>query len=183
MPARRSTKLVGLALGLLLLAAALVLSSRPVTAPPARLPLTGRVTRVYDGDTIEVAGVGKVRLIGIDAMDGYNERRMLEQAQRYGMGLGRVRHWAVQATEFAREMLQGRRMTLEPGEQRADAYGRLLAYVRLESGEDFNLLMLRKGLAAAYHAFPHPRRQEYLRAEKAAREAGLGLWQDARNRP
>ncbi|RME39217.1 MAG: thermonuclease family protein, partial [Deltaproteobacteria bacterium] len=38
---------------------------------------TGRVSWIYDGDTLKVEGIGKVRLLGIDAPeheDSYRDR-------------------------------------------------------------------------------------------------------------
>jgi len=145
------------------------------------------VTHVYDGDTIEVMGVGKVRLIGIDAMDGYNLERALSQARRFGMSVEQVKKWADRATDFARDKLKGRRVGLYFGPERTDGFGRTLAYVHLrgEDGqeEDFDLMMLREGLAAAYHDFPHPRLDEYLKAEKEAQAGRAGMWKDASLRP
>ena len=156
--------------------------------------VVAEVIRVYDGDTIEVRGVGKVRLIGIDALDGYNQDRMTAQALQYGMPPATVRQWADRATEFARRMLAGRSVRLQYGPELTDDYGRTLAYVHVGvaggrtpadgAGEqDFNLAMLRKGLAAAYRAARHPRRDEYLAAEARARTAHLGLWHDANAKP
>jgi endonuclease YncB( thermonuclease family) len=151
----------------------------------ARPPHRGTVTRVYDGDTVEVWGAGKVRLIGVDAMDGYNEERTAGQAARYGLSVGRVRHWAERATGFARERLQGRDVVLHFGQELQDDHGRLLAYVHVSrdaDGEatDFNLALLEEGLAGAYRAFPHPRRAAYLAAEQRARAARRGMWRHAR---
>ncbi|MCK4283001.1 MAG: thermonuclease family protein [Candidatus Brocadiae bacterium] len=144
------------------------------------------VTWVYDGDTIEVKGIGKVRFIGIDAMDGHNEDRMMSQAHQYGMLTDRVKHWAGRASEFVRGFLEGREVRLHYGPEAVDGYGRALAYVHVvRDGEDvdLNLLMLREGLAAAYRRFDHPRRAEYLEAERTARADGLGLWRDAATGP
>jgi len=150
----------------------------PVEAP-AR---SGTVTRVYDGDTIEVSGVGKVRLIGIDAPDGYNLERALSQAHLYGLEVEQVKAWADRATEFARQTLAGQAVALHYGEERKDGFDRTLAYVHVESrqgDEDFSLLILRQGLAAAYRGFDHPRRDLYLQAEAKAKAARAGMWKDA----
>ena len=143
-----------------------------------------RVTHVYDGDTIEVAGVGKVRLIGVDAMDGVNQKRTASQSAYYEMAPERVRHWAERATQFTRERLEGKEVLLRYGPEVTDRYGRVLAYVHLaqarEGGEevDFNLLLIRKGLAAAYRRFSHPRRAEYVLAEGRASAECTGMWAD-----
>jgi len=168
--------------------------SSPAPTQPAPPPaggtaalVSGEVSHVYDGDTIEVSGVGKVRLIGIDAMDGYNLQRALSQSRRYGLSVERVKQWADAATEFARQRLRGERVTLHFGPERTDDYGRTLAYVHFRGSggedEDFNVAMLKAGLAAAYVDFDHPRRQEYLKAEAEAQAARAGLWREARTQP
>lgn len=154
-------------------------------APPEARP--GVVTRVYDGDTVDVSRAGRVRLLGIDALDAHNLERTAEQAEYYGISQERVRYWAGQAEEFARERLLERSVLLKYGYEMRDTYGRLLAYVHLpeESGEptvDFNLLMIEEGLASAYRRFDHPRRREYMQAEQRARGEERGFWQDVRPR-
>jgi len=176
--------LAALCVAVLLLAALLGVLPKGTARKTARPAGTGRVTYVYDGDTIEVAGVGKVRLIGIDAMDGYNADRTAGQSRRYGMSPERVRHWAEEATRSARRTLQGREVRLGYGPEAFDAYGRVLAYVMLgEEGRDFGLEMITAGLAAAYERFDHPRRGQYLRAQQRAQAQRTGMWSDAQIRP
>ena len=187
--------LVGLFLAGLLTVVRRAETRRPGASPSDRGPFSprpsavaGAVTHVYDGDTIEVSGVGKVRLIGIDAMDGHNADRMSSQSQLYGLSSGEVRHWGERAAEFARQELKGRRVVLHHGREGFDAYGRTLAYVHLPTGgtgggDDFNLRMLKAGLAAAYRRAEHPRREDYLRAEQAAQDERVGMWTDARIQP
>ncbi|MCK4374163.1 MAG: thermonuclease family protein [Candidatus Brocadiae bacterium] len=187
--------LVGLFLAGLLTVVRRAETRRPGASPSDRGPFSprpsavaGAVTHVYDGDTIEVSGVGKVRLIGIDAMDGHNADRMSSQSQLYGLSSGEVRRWAKRAADFARHELKGRRVVLHHGREGFDAYGRTLAYVHLPTGgtgggDDFNLRMLKAGLAAAYRRAEHPRREDYLRAEQAAQDERVGMWTDARIQP
>ena len=144
----------------------------------------GTVEKVTDGDTIVVAGIGKVRLIGIDTMDAWNKDRTASQAAYYGMSEQRIRHWAEVASTRAKQTLEGKRVILEYGPEERDRYGRTLAYVHLRTadgttGVDFQLMMLREGLAAAYRKFNHPRKAAYLAAEAEAKSARKGLWADA----
>jgi len=148
--------------------------------------VSGFVTHVYDGDTVDVDGVGKVRVLGIDAPDGYSAEKMLSQSRSYGLTTGQVEHWAGQATALAVGRLEGRQVVLHFGPERLDDYGRTLAYVGMPEGEgeqDFGLLMLQRGLAATYRRAAHPRKDEYLAAERSAQEGRRGIWQDARVRP
>ena len=150
----------------------------------AGIPATqkGVVTRVYDGDTIEVRGAGKVRLIGVDALDGHNDDKIREQARRLGLPARRVVEWAEKATQFVSERVLGKEVRLERGPEARGDYGRLLAYVFYKSDgseKHLNKLLLGRGLATAYRQYTHPRRDQFIRAERAARENREGLWQEA----
>lgn len=142
----------------------------------------GDVTFVYDGDTVEVSGLGKVRLLGVDALDSRNRSKVQSQARHLDMTVEQVTSWAVKAEEFVRQKLQDRRVRLEFGPERRGDHGRLLAYVYIESeGERVNVnkLLLRKGFATAYRAFDHPLKQKFLEVERQARRDENGLWKDA----
>jgi endonuclease YncB( thermonuclease family) len=127
--------------------------------PQAR-PAAGVVTRVVDGDTLEVAGVGRVRVIGIDTPErgecGY------EQA----------------AADMAALVL-GERVQLVPGARDdADRYGRLLRYVEVD-GADAGLALLADGLAQARYDSrdgygEHPRELVYVRADSAGGDVCAG---------
>jgi micrococcal nuclease len=186
---RRPSKkgLIALSMAALLLAALLTLLTGPPPSAPntaGPLPSEGVVSYVYDGDTVEVSGVGKVRIIGIDAMDDYNMERAAEQSRSYGMPLGTVKRWAEEATQFARKTLNHEVVTLDYGPEAHDRYGRVLAYVEMgKDRQDYGLLMIDKGLAAAYGVFNHPRRAQYRRAEEKAQDERVGMWKDATIRP
>jgi endonuclease YncB( thermonuclease family) len=148
-----------------------------------------RVTHVYDGDTVQVAGIAeRVRFVGVDALDGHNKDKARRQAERYGLSAAQVQYWAREATEFLQERLEGREVVLRRGAEDIDGYGRRLFYVHEatqdgEAGADVNLQLLERGLAVAYHGFPHPRLERYLQAEQRAWEQRRGLWADARRGP
>jgi micrococcal nuclease len=157
-----------LAAGLALLAVA-VLASVPPAAAEGQPPLRGKVTVVYDGDTVRVRLAGrkdeKVRLIGVDSPE-------LDDARE------RVRLMAFLAKRFAFSRLYGAEVELLPGPEERDAYGRLLAMLRMPDGRIFNVLLVREGFAHAYLRFPFDEtwRQEIKAAEAEARRCGRGLW-------
>lgn len=151
-----------------LLAAAFLL---PLPAPHAQ-PGEARkatVTSVYDGDTVRVrldgGGSESVRLIGVDSQE-------LDDARE------QVRLMAFLAKRYAFSRLYRSRVELLPGPDARDAYGRLLAFVRLPDGELFNLTLVREGYAFAYLKFPFDEelRRALKAAETEARQAGRGLW-------
>lgn len=106
----------------------------PPAAPSATAPTSGATTlvvRVVDGDTFEVAGGRKIRVLGIDSCE----------ANTYG---------GSQATAAASAALFGEAVTLtaEPGVDR-DSYGRELRYVQVD-GYDFGTAMVRGTHTAVY---------------------------------
>jgi micrococcal nuclease len=124
------------------------------------------VTRVVDGDTIEVrlgGAIEDVRLIGIDTPETVKPGTP-------------VQCFGPRASRFAKRLLAGRRVRLVFGAERRDVYGRLLAYVYL--GRRFvNPVLVRRGLARALTIPPNDRFAPLLRRlERRASLAGRGLW-------
>lgn len=123
------------------------------------------VTRVVDGDTIEVSpavdGIQDVRLIGVDTPETYGGEEPL----------------GPQASAFTETALEGQKVALEFGEERVDPYGRALAHVWVSGGGMFNAQLLREGLAQVA-TFPpnteYVNRFESIQAD--ARAAGIGIW-------
>ena len=152
----------------LLLVAALVLlrpwegllgSEEPASA-------TAYVTRVVDGDTVEVQLGGReedVRYIGVDTPETVKPDTP-------------VQCFGPQASSFNHALVERRRVRLVFGVERRDVYGRLLAYVYL--GDRFvNAELLRRGLARTLTIPPNDRYAErFKRLEIAAARAGRGLW-------
>ena len=149
------------------------------TAPPATttttnlppgLPAQGddsSVVRVIDGDTIEVAGGTRIRLIGVDTPETVDPGRP-------------VGCFGPEATRYANELIPpGTRVRLVYDVQRRDSYGRTLAYVyKLSDGVFVNLALARNGFAQQDTVPPNVAHAEEFRAAAAtARGASLGLWQ------
>lgn len=124
------------------------------------------VTRVVDGDTVEVDLGGEtedVRYIGVDTPETVKPGEPVEC-------------FGTQASNFNHRLVEGRRVRLVFGVEHRDHYGRLLAYVYL--GERFvNAELIRRGLAETLTIPPNDRYAELLeRLEIAAARAGRGLW-------
>jgi micrococcal nuclease len=124
------------------------------------------VTRVVDGDTIEVRIGGQledVRLIGVDTPETVKPGTP-------------VQCFGPRASHFAKRLLEGRTVRLVFGVERRDVYGRLLAYVHL--GRRFvEAMLVRRGLARSLTIPPNDRFAPLFEglALRAAR-AGRGLW-------
>ena len=60
----------------------------------------------------------------------------------------------------------------------SDAYGRILRYVMLTTGENLNATLIREGYATAIRRFPYSLKREFLDLEAQARQARRGRWAD-----
>lgn len=167
---------------LLLLLAVALLVLRPWEGEEMLPAVTqAEVTRVVDGDTIEARVGGEVedvRLIGVDTPETVKPGAPVEC-------------FGPPASAFVERRLEGRRVRLVLGEERRDAYGRLLAYVYLprptfpgsQHGKDgqrgvlFNAVLIRRGFARTLTIPPNDRFAPFLRRlELRAARAGRGLW-------
>ncbi len=129
---------------------------------------SGKVVSVHDGDTITVRIDGhaeKVRLLGIDAPELDDERRDYRDA-------------GYAARDYARSKLGGETVTLESDSHQGDRdrYGRLLRYVILRDGTDFNEDLLRKGYAHVYERFEFSMKREFHEAQAEAKREKRGVW-------
>ena len=132
---------------------------------------TARVTRsdpvlvryVIDGDTIDVAGVGRVRLLGIDAPE-------------LGRGYDNDAPFAREARERLTQLILHHWVRLEQEGSERDVYNRHLAYVLTEDGQFANGLLVREGLARVSARVPLSRLPELQRAEADARAYRRGMW-------
>jgi micrococcal nuclease len=136
--------------------------SGPVSGPA--LPAGARdvaVRRVVDGDTVELAGLGKARIIGVDTPEVY----------------GGVECYGHEASEFTKRLLDGARVRYTVGREERDRYGRLLVYLWLEDGRSFNALLVARGYAQPLTIAPNDDyARTFVRLSRAARSAKRGLW-------
>ena len=128
------------------------------------------VSRVVDGDTIELSNGETVRYIGIDTP---------EIRERSGsIWVYKPRPYAEEAKEFNRKLVDGKSVRLEFDVQKKDKYKRLLAYV-YTSDKMVNLEMVKEGYAMIYTYPPNVKYSEkFLEAQKEARDNKRGLWSD-----
>ncbi|MDQ5815335.1 MAG: thermonuclease family protein, partial [Actinomycetota bacterium] len=138
-----------------------------------------KVTRVVDGDTIEVtitsrvegAGAGRaqvgqsydVRLLGIDTPESVKPDSPVEC-------------FGPEASEAAAALLQDRAVRLVDDVEEVDGYGRLLRYVYVEE-ELANARLVANGYARVLIYEPNVRHSAFLLdLEDRARAAERGLW-------
>jgi len=137
---------------------------------------SGTVTRIFDGDTVEIETLGKLRLLGIDTPEREDSNRD-KFYQRWHIPPRRLRAIHRQARQFNQQALKGKKVTIEYDKGNRDPYDRLLAYLYLPDGRMLNRLLIEMGLATVFRRYDFSRRREFLQTEKEAREKRIGLWE------
>jgi endonuclease YncB( thermonuclease family) len=123
------------------------------------------VTNVVDGDTIDVninGEIKRIRLIGIDAPE-------VSENECYNN----------ESFEKAKELLLNKKVSLEADSSQddKDIYNRLLRYVFLEDGTNFNLYMIKDGYAIEYtYDKAYKYQNEFKAAQDSAKTGNKGLW-------
>ena len=130
---------------------------------------TYTVTRVIDGDTIEVYIDGdtvRIRLIGIDTPESVHS----DESKNCYFGS--------MASDYTTLALTGKEVQLEYDEEPLDQYGRTLAYVYVD-GELFNETLALEGYAVAKEYPPNTKYASRLKlAQINAEKAQKGMWSD-----
>jgi len=117
------------------------------------------VTRVIDGDTVELATGVRIRLVCIDAP---------ETGQLH----------ADEAKERLEELVLGKEVELEPDKTDKDKYGRTLRYIWVDGGLASEAL-IEEGLAKSYHYPPDLKYCDIMdAAQEAAQSKKLGIWEN-----
>lgn len=104
---------------------------------------TAFISRVVDGDSVELKDGTEVRLLGINAA----ERGQLCYQE---------------AANKLKELIEGKNVILEKDVEDKDQYGRLLRFVFLEN-ENINVKMVKEGLAKVYVLEPNVKYESELR--------------------
>jgi len=122
------------------------------------------VTRVIDGDTIEIETGDRVRYIGMNTPETVDPRKSVEC-------LGK------EASAYNHSLVEGKKVKLVSDITDKDEYGRLLRYVYLENGTFVNLKLVEEGYANVMTIPPNIfKAEEFRAAEREARSMGRGLW-------
>lgn len=124
---------------------------------------TYQVSKVIDGDTIELENGERVRYIGIDTP----EFRANQEPDPY----------AQEAYEANRNLVDGKEVYLEFDVQERDRYGRILAYTYVDD-LFVNAWLIENGYAQILTIPPNVAYQDlFLKLERQAREENRGLWE------
>lgn len=124
------------------------------------------ISRIVDGDTVELTDGTRIRYIGIDTPEIH------PTLDCYGN----------EASDKNAELVLGKTVTMVRDVSETDKYNRLLRYVYLQDGTFVNEALVRDGFATAHSYPPDIAQQQTLRdAERFARENNMGLWSVCKN--
>lgn len=153
----------------------IVLPATPISPQPKSTDESTQVftvTRVIDGDTIEILYSDtkrKIRLIGIDTPETVDPRKLI---QCFGK----------EASEKTKSLLKDRHVWLQKDSigDTIDKYGRLLRYVyRYPDSLFINAELIKQGYAYVYLTYPFSKSEEFKTYQAEAKEKELGLWAPA----
>jgi endonuclease YncB( thermonuclease family) len=147
------------------------------------------VIKVYDGDTLTLRDKRRVRFLGIDCPE-LKERQPFAQeakdftADKCGHGNTSSKSSSVGNGNGNKEIY----FSFEPGSDKTDRYGRLLAWVWVGSKSgvgyiNINEALVSEGLASAYTPGSKKlqNKDKLIALQKKARESKLGKWKSFRD--
>jgi micrococcal nuclease len=137
------------------------------------------VKRVVDGDTIVLENAERVRLIGIDTPEMHESDKLYRDSQRTRQDIKTIKALGRRAYEFTKNLVEGKRVSLEFDVEKHDKYGRILAYVYLKDGTFVNAEIVKQGYASLMTIPPNVKYADlFLKLYQEARENRRGLWRD-----
>lgn len=158
-----------------------------------------KTLEIKDGDTVAATisdlGVISVRLIGIDAPEATPNKKIIKDFRRIGYSWSEedcqtLLEIGLESTEYLIHLIDIESVRLQMktynGEYSKDKYGRYLAYLLL-GNEDLCYKMLESGFATVwprrikYHAFSHPKIEQYISACNKAANSKKALWKKGMN--
>ena len=152
---------------------------------PQELELT--VTKVIDGDTFEIessdGNKDLIRLLAVDTPEVKEPNKPNEYADITDIAC--LDLWGHRAAEFATLELKGQTVKLILEGRTLDelfSFGRLLAFL-IKGGENFNALLIERGLARVFTEKPNSKNEEFSELQRQAQASNAGLWACRANEP
>lgn len=139
-----------------------------------------KIVRIIDGDTFEIESGEKVRLIGIDTPEKYESKKLNNDSEISKKDKELIKKLGDLSSKYTENELLNKKIKLVPDSTNSnkDRYGRLLRYVYLNDTLLFNLKIIKDGFAYAYTKYPFLYLEQFLVAQREARENKKGLWGD-----
>jgi micrococcal nuclease len=134
--------------------------------------LSAEVIRHIDGDTVELrfarppAGFKaneKIRMIGVDTPETVHPSKP-------------VQFFGREASNFTKQALLGKRVSVAFDWELRDKYGRLLCYIYTAAGECHNADLIKQGYGHAYISYPFHFMDEFAALGREARTEKRGLY-------
>lgn len=128
-------------------------------------PERGVVTKVVDGDTIELESGETVRYIGIDTPE-------------ISPPLTSMECFGPEATDYNKDLLEGKEVVLKRDIKNKDKFGRILRYVYIDD-VFVNLKLVEEGYARDLQVLPNVSySRQFKQAEKRSATEKRGLWNE-----
>ncbi len=125
------------------------------------------VTEVVDGDTLKISFDDKkltLRLLGVDTPETVHPSKPVE-------------YFGKEASDYLKNLVEGKQVTLSFDQQKIDSYSRALAYVYIDD-LFVNEEILKQGYGYAYTRFPFKYLEAFKAHEAEAKASNRGLWAD-----
>ncbi|MDD4938917.1 MAG: thermonuclease family protein [Candidatus Omnitrophica bacterium] len=135
------------------------------------------VSRVVDGDTLQLESGEKVRLIGIDTPEVHESNKLRRDSEKMGGDKRAIQELGRRSWDFTKKLVEGKRVSLEFDVEKYDVYNRLLAYVYLKDGTFVNAEIISQGYASLMTFPPNVKHADlFVNLYREARENRRGLW-------
>ncbi|MCX7710647.1 MAG: thermonuclease family protein [Clostridia bacterium] len=129
--------------------------------------IEAEVTKVTDGDTLEVKYKGKTQKVRLLCVDTPESVKTNVQVQPYGK----------EASEYTKQKVLGKKVKLVFDKGLRDRYGRLLAYVIINDQYFLNADLVRAGYARVEIVSPNSSQSEYFKnLQQQAVKDQKGIW-------
>jgi len=156
---------------LLLIPTLTIFINVPISIATIRI-VTGTVTKVSDGDTMQLTTPEqtklKVRLYGIDAPETYKTNNRTGQVSKVGQAYGD------ESRKVLESKIMGKQIKLDIID--IDKYKRMVGMIWLDN-RNINLEMVSEGYAEAFVEYlKPPYRSDFIAAEREAQSAKKGIW-------
>ena len=128
------------------------------------------VTKVIDGDTIELGDCRVIRYLGIDTPETVHPEKPIEC-------------FGPESSEYNKKLVHGEKILLFKGKKDKDMFGRYLRYVVVRNSGNFvNNDLVKNGYAIVYEKYKDDNDfdvyENLVYAMKNAKDKELGLWSD-----